>query len=222
MYSQECQDEFVYLLNNKQSGFYLDIGAGDGFMEPNGGNTQYLEEMGWDGILVEGREDYYLAGKDKRKGRFINAMIPNTTIYDLLKDNGSPKTIDYVSMDIDPLTIIALENFPFDEYEFKILTFEHDLYADYVGGIHPNITQGSFIKQKIRSQEMLSHYGYRLLCEDVKAGFWYKPFEDWWVNPKYFTEEFIQNNQFKGRLGGYIVEHLDLSGEIYKKHMYKG
>jgi hypothetical protein len=223
MYSQEAQDEFAYLLNNKQPGFYLDIGAGDGFMEPNGGNTLFLEENGWDGILIEGRLDYYLAGKDRRKGKFVHAMIPDTPLKKILDDNNAPKLIDYISMDIDPVTYIALENFPFDDYEFKILTFEHDLYYGILNdSIHPTVPKEAYIEQKRKSQELLFNKGYRLLCEDVKAGFWYKPFEDWWVNPKYFSEAFINCNQFKGRLGGYIVEHLDLTGEIYSKHTYKG
>jgi hypothetical protein len=33
-------------------------------------------------------------------------------------------------------------------------------------------------------------------------------FEDWWVNPKYFSKEFIENNTFDGQLGTYITSNI--------------
>jgi len=45
MYSQVYQDEVARKLIG-DTGFYVDIGAGDGFNNPNGGNSLLLEEIG--------------------------------------------------------------------------------------------------------------------------------------------------------------------------------
>ena len=197
MYSQAGQDEFVYLLTNKNPGFFLDIGAGDGFDRPNGGNSQFLEENGWNGILIECNEEFYSFGKERRSSTFINARIPDVSILDILDNNNSPKTIDYVSMDIEPSNLIALKTFPFKEYEFKILTFEHDLYM-----LGP--------QQKIESQIILKDLGYICLCDNVKIDG--LTFEDWWINPKYFNSNFIQNNTFREK------EYTDIINKLKEKY----
>jgi hypothetical protein len=127
-------------------------------------------------------------------------MIPQTTIKSILDSNNAPKVIDYVSIDTDPSSMIALNNFPFGEYEFKVMTFEHDLY------------NGNDI-QKILSYELLSSKGYVRLCnnvnipEELGVGLY---FEDWWVNSKYFSKEFIENNSFENDLGRNIVNKIQL------------
>ena len=128
----------------------------------------------------------------------MNVYIPQTQIVDILKDNNAPKVIDYVSVDIDPMSMIGLNNFPFDEYEFKVMTFEHDTYRN-----------GP--EQKELAYALLTEKGYVRLCNNVNVpeaqgvGLY---FEDWWVNPKYFSEEFIANNQFDKCLGPYIIENI--------------
>jgi hypothetical protein len=96
------------------------------------------------------------------------------------------------------MSIIALDNFPFDEYEFKVMTFEHDTYRN-----------GP--EQKEKAYSLLTEKGYICLCNDVRV-----PesmgetnyFEDWYINPKYFTEEFISNNTFNKCLGSDIVKNI--------------
>ena len=197
MYSQAGQDEFAYLLTNKNPGFFLDIGAGDGFNRPNGGNSQFLEENGWNGILIECNEEFYNFGKERRLSKFINAKIPEVSILEILNNNNSPKIIDYISMDIEPLNLIALKTFPFLEYEFKILTFEHDLYM-----LGP--------QQKIESQIILKNLGYICLCDNVKIDG--LTFEDWWINPKYFSNDFIQDNTFIEK------EYVDIINALKEKY----
>lgn len=196
-YAQVCQDRFALELIGP-SGYFLDLGAGWDAVTLNS-NTLLLEEMGWDGISVEGDPTHAERRKSKCiRSKVVCTYIPQTTIKEILDSNNAPKVIDYVSIDIDPVSIDALNNFPFDEYEFKVMTFEHDIYR-------------AGPEQKNQAYELLTSKGYVRLCNNVNVpesmglGLY---FEDWWVNPKYFSQEFIERNTFDGQLGTYITSNI--------------
>jgi hypothetical protein len=203
MYSQVHQDEVAHKLC--KNGFFVDIGAGDGFFDPNGGNSLYLEEMGWSGLLIEGDPNRHMISKANRKSTSILAMIPDYPLEEILKNNNCPNVIDYLSIDIEPSSLIALENFPFSNFRFKFLTFEHDFYAKRDNG-----------KCKDRSFEILTKMGYHCFAENVlipeldghskEECF----FEDWWVNPDFFSSDFLSANDFKQKSGQFILNNIKL------------
>lgn len=196
-YAQVCQDRFALELIGTD-GFFLDLGAGwDGGVLNS--NTLLLEEFGWDGISVDGNPEHANRRRSKCiRSKVICEYIPETTIKEILDSNFAPKVIDYVSVDIEPFSMVALNNFPFDDYEFKVMTFEHDLYA-------------AGPKQKQEAYDLLTSHGYVRLCNNVNVpesmgmGLF---FEDWWVNPKYFSQQFIENNTFDGELGSFITSNI--------------
>ena len=103
-----------------------------------------------------------------------------------------------MSIDIDPVSIVALKDFPIDEFEFKVLTFEHDCYR--IG-----------LEQKSEASQILLNKGYLRLCNDVLAPSQYGDncyFEDWWIHPKYFSSDFVKNNFFDKKPGSYIIENI--------------
>lgn len=197
-YSQVQQDLFVFKLLGK-TGFFVDIGAGWNDEGGLNSNTLLLEKNGWKGLCFEGdpaaaqkRENYCI------NSQVINVYINENNLKDFLKSRNCPKIIDYVTIDIEPYSLVGLKGFPFDEFEFKILTFEHDRY--YLG---PD--------QKNASTKILQDLGYYRICEDVLAPEVFgnnSYFEDWWVNPKYFSEEFLRKNTFIKQTGAYIVTSL--------------
>ena len=64
--SQLNQDIFALLVNNFKEGYFVEIGANDGF---NLSNTEYLESaFGWQGLLIEANPKYKESLK-KRKAR---------------------------------------------------------------------------------------------------------------------------------------------------------
>lgn len=196
-YAQVMQDQFALKLIGK-NGYFLDLGAGWDHSGINS-NTLLLEQYGWDGICVDADPINFNYRKDHCiRAKMFNVYIPNTTIKEILDSSNAPKVIDYVNVDIDPASMIALNNFPFDEYEFKVMTFEHDAYR-----------LGS--DQKDQAYKLLTERGYVRLCDDVNVpeqqgeGLY---FEDWWINPKYFSTEFIQQNHFKQCHGTYIINNL--------------
>jgi hypothetical protein len=91
-------------------------------------------------------------------------------------------SIDFLSLDVDTLSLIVLKKLPLSEYRFKVITIEHDsyLYGD---------------KYKAEQRKILSENGYLLICSNVYV----EPignqpnrsFEDWWVDPKEFDKELL-------------------------------
>lgn len=177
------QDLFVQaLLGNK--GYYLDIGAGDGSGLPCASNTYWLEEIGWNGILIEYDPQYTEEMKRLRPNSQVFCTNALTLDYKaLFKQCNTPKVIDYLSIDIEPTSLAALEKFPFDEYDFKVLTIEHDFY---------NMPQG--IVEKRRLTEWMKNKPYVRIVEDVGLAYRTTNFlEDWYINPKYLHEFRVPN-----------------------------
>lgn len=198
MYSQVYQDEVARKLID-DTGFYVDIGAGDGFHDPNGGNSLFLEEVGWNGILIEGCPFRSSHSKKYRKGLSICAQIPDVKIVDILDQNNCPLIIDYLSIDIEPVSLLGLKEFPLSKYRFKFLTFEHDLY------VNPKEN----IKNKNESFDILTSYGYYRFAEDVTTpNSETRFFEDWWVDLNFFPNDFMEKNSFNKKSGLYILNNL--------------
>lgn len=172
-HSQAAQDEFVYtllygLLGKQDAGYYLEIGGGHPW-EIN--NSCFFERtLGWKGVSIDISKQFKKLWRSSRKNPLL---IEDATQSDYLSILESfPKTIDYLSLDIDGQYNIVLEKIPFDEYTFKIITIEHDSYRF-----------GDVYKEKERS--ILTALGYYLLCPDViypEVGL----FEDWWIHPSVF------------------------------------
>lgn len=173
-FSQAGQDLFVLeMLNNKNNGFYIEIGGADPF---NSNNTFLLEKFfSWQGFSIEFDETLATRFNSMRSNPcFCN----DATAYDYLSKTKSlnfPAQIDYLSVDIDPVqnTYLALKKCPFDQHRFSVITFEHDAY-----------TSGS--KYMELSRTFLESRGYRLVAKNVKC--FGRDFEDWWIDPNVITE----------------------------------
>jgi len=177
--SDARQDEFVAnMLSFKRDGSYVDIGS-CGAVGAN--NSCFFESLGWKGICVE-IEPGYKPTYANRTCCLINQDALQVDYKKVFEENKMPKSIDYLSVDIDTLSIDALMKLPFDEYEFKVITIEHDYYLygeEYKG----------------RQKELLQNLGYEVLCENVmveQPGYGPNlPFEDWWVKPEFFARELL-------------------------------
>ncbi len=188
-YSQAGQDKWVHeLIGDK--GFFVDIGAYDGIQTSN---TYALELAGWGGICVEANEYVLRKCRENRRCKSVfravtnyygiatfegdrinvgNIGVPCCTLTDILLDNSAPRLIDYLSMDIEGHEFTVLEKFPFNEYTFKLMTIEHNLYCD-----------GPAKKNALF--ELLTRNGYVRVVEDAPCldpnPAWYmKPYEDWY------------------------------------------
>lgn len=165
-FSQSHQDLFVTSLI-KEPGFFLDIGSAT----PISGNNSFLLEMnGWNGVLIDRN---ICNSKEIRRNPSIEIDVTKINWEELLITFNVPRVIDYISLDVDDASIDCIKRFPFDKYEFKVLTFETDLYLD-----------GD--NRKNECFNVLNKYGfYDRILENAKYGDW--EFEDWWINTKYIN-----------------------------------
>ena len=175
-YSQCAQDEFVNkILNNKSTGFFIDIGSSHP-VEMN--NSYFFELLGWKGLCFDQLEVANFS--QIRKSKLIVGDASQHDYDKLFIDENVPQIIDYLSLDVDEFTLKVLERIPLQSYQFKVITIEHDWYRF-----------GDALRSEQR--KILTNAGYELLCADVDGTCEGKIFfEDWWVNPCFIKQETIR------------------------------
>jgi|ERR1044072_315150 hypothetical protein len=177
-YSQAGQDRFVMSLikNPTLQPYFLDIGC---HLPRHLNNTLLLEENGWFGLsldILDFHKEWTV-----RKCPFIQADALTFDYKRILEHYGINNVVDYLNVDIEGegLRFKALEQVFKSGYDFKIITIEHDRYRGYA-------------ESEVKPQrDFLIDRGYECICEDVCASG--NPFEDWWVNPKFFEANEYQH-----------------------------
>jgi hypothetical protein len=88
--------------------------------------------------------------------------------------------VDYLQLDCDPpeVTFEILKKIPFDQFKFKIITYEHDYYN----------TDRKELREQ--SREYLKSKGYVLVVNDIAPDEW-RNYEDWWVYPGLVDEKIL-------------------------------
>jgi hypothetical protein len=176
-FSQAKQDQFVYLilyslLDKKDQGTYLEIGAG----APIEINNSYFFEKNfqWKGISIDISEAMTADWKRVRSNPLLSKDALSIDYALLIQD--FPKEIDYLSLDIDSDYDLVLQKLPFDRHLFKVITIEHDVYR--FGDCY-----------RTAERQILSEWGYCLLCSNVSIE--ESVFEDWWVHPSVFSDALL-------------------------------
>lgn len=176
-YSQAGQDKFVSsLIKDDSQHYFLDVGC---WVPKRLNNTLLLEENGWNGISID-----ILDFKREWTARNTPFVMADALALDyevLFNNHKFPSVIDYLNVDIEGegLRFAALKKVFESTRKFKIITIEHDAYRDY------------YETERKPQREFLTKAGYQLVCGDVCATG--NPFEDWWVNPEFFTYEQYQH-----------------------------
>lgn len=195
--SQALQDLFVLTaLNGLQGGYFVEIGASDA---RNLSNTYLLEKFfEWKGTSFDlSLGSFASFKKNRRSAKFVLGDATKLDFEKILKKNRSPRLIDYLSLDIEPMqnTLKALKQIPFSEYRFKVITYETDFYD-------PSIPRHEAEEVRSEARRILSTHGYRLIVGDVclVPG---QPFEDWWIDGSFFEEPWIK--LLESQLGAHEV-----------------
>jgi hypothetical protein len=176
----------LYVNKFKQNGTYIDIGAN----HPSFNNNSFVleQEFNWTGLLVEydkSFEPMYIKDRSKSLYEINDATAVNYK--NILDINNFPKTVDYLSIDLDVnnrstlSTLELFDNTVFDTYKFACTTFEHDIYS------------GDYYDTRRISRQIFNDRGYELVFPDVCV-LWegeYKPFEDWYVHPDLVDMDYI-------------------------------
>jgi hypothetical protein len=186
-YSQCYQDMFVLtILNGLKGGKYLEVGCADPFY---GNNTALLENnFGWTGISIDIDQTMVDKFKQERNNTVIQSDATKVNYSELLKDE---LVWDYLQVDCDPPTVSydVLTKIPFHTHKFKVITFEHDHYADDTQTIRD------------KSRKYLESFGYELVVDNISPDD-YSPYEDWWVHPSLVDANIVKlmkqvNNKVK-------------------------
>lgn len=194
--SQVLQDMFIlYMTDGKKKGTYLEVGAGRPF---HGNNTCLLEEnYNWKGVSVEINPDYAREFHEQRKNTllFTDALKLNYT--KMLKEHFDTNEIDYLQLDLEPAknTFECLLSIPFEQYKFRVITYEHDYYIDFTKSYRE------------KSRRYLQMLGYELVVADVSPD-GISTFEDWWVHPDLINRDAI--NKIKHTEGIVNIKKLML------------
>jgi hypothetical protein len=190
--SQANQDKFAWVMNDRRTnGIFLDVGCNDPVKHSN---TYALEQMGWNGLLVDIQT---IPGLGARKADFLIADAVTAdwpTILDLYLRH---QNIHYLSLDCDEATTSALQRLLALEQRYATITVEHDAYRFGTGN-------------RDRQRALLKQKGYDLVCSDVcippgpgipgQGG----PFEDWWVWPPSVNMQTAEQIRCDGRLHSQI------------------
>lgn len=84
--------------------------------------------------------------------------VETISLTDLLIENNAPKVIDYLSIDTEGSEFEILNAFDFDQFEFKVITCEHNY---------------SYNREKVYN--LLTRHGYRRCFESLSQ------FDDWYI-----------------------------------------
>ena len=180
---------------------------GDMVIKNTGGNKMTISDKLSEGVykclwFVESK-----LNESERKCKFLQADCLNVDYNNLLKDYYTDNTIDYLTLDMEGCgdRFKLLQKIIESNYNFKIITIEHDAYMG-----------ESFVQnEQIPQRKLLEQKGYKLLCANISHDA--NPelyFEDWWINPLYFHEEDIKHLYFKEVNCGKIFEKLNISYEM--------
>ena len=182
---QALQDKFVLNITEfKRNGTFVEIGSNDPIVI----NNTYLLEKGfdWTGVMVEYNKTWEPSYKEKRPGS-IHIMEDATNIDypKVFADAAFPSNIDYLQIDLEVnngSTFKTLQNLDaniFDNYKFRVVTFEHDIY-------HTN-----FLNTRQESRNIFEKRGYLRVFSDVTNN-GQNPFEDWYVHPELVNMGYVK------------------------------
>lgn len=189
------QDAFAAnMLEFKKDGFCVDIGSCHSIIS---NNTYFFQDLGWTSISVEIEPGYNSSYSTRKSGVHLNTNALEVDYKQVFEENEFPKSIDYLSLDVDTISLDVLKILPLDEYRFKVITIEHDRYV--YGDTYSD-----------PQREILKSHGYKLLCSNVyveQPGYEGKefPFEDWWVDPSQFSEELLEKIECDSTLPSKII-----------------
>jgi hypothetical protein len=194
-YADAKQDQFVAnILNFKNDGYCVDIGSNHSIIS---NNTYVFQDSDWTSISIESDGVYNESYSTRKNGVHLNENALEVDYKKIFEEYEFPKSIDYLSLDVDTVSLSVLRILPLHEYRFKVITIEHDQYL-----------YGDTYREPQR--QLLQSHGYLLLCSDVYAeqpGYEGKecPFEDWWIDPSEFSGELIEKIKCDKTLPSVII-----------------
>lgn len=173
-------DEFAArLFDFKKEGTYVDIGSQHSMFH---NNSYYLDvHLDWRGMCLDIDSSFNETFENRKHCTLVNKDCMTVDYKQLFIDCNFPPSIDYLSLDVDVLDLEVAKILPLNDYRFKIIGVEHDFYQ------HGD-------KYRAPQREFFVNAGYTLVCADIyvrNPDFDACSFEDWYLDPTYFSQEVI-------------------------------
>lgn len=168
--SKEGQDDFALALCGPGK-YFVDLGMGDPW---NGNNTVLLEQAGWRGQCFEINLGHCQHCNAARLSPAHCVDLVHESIKNILEVNNAPHVIDFISFDVDKATLPAIGKFPFEDYEFAVMCFEHDSYGN------EDCEAQAAMVARLQPWPKYVRLAIDVSFEDPPGKL--NPFEDWWVN----------------------------------------
>ncbi|GAA5124088.1 hypothetical protein GCM10023212_23390 [Luteolibacter yonseiensis] len=124
-----------------------------------GERVEFIFAEAYGGMARDADSDNH---KDKRQAYADNgntAILTTISLHDFLVEHRAPRIIDYLSIDTEGSEFSILETFPFERWDIRYLTIEHNFTAQ---------------REKIR--KLLESRGYR--CQEAQ-------WDDWYFKPEH-------------------------------------
>ena len=184
LFATHQQDIFALcMLGTENKGVFVDIGCK---YPIHHNNSFLLERYGWKGIGVDMDDWSQLWQQSRPESIFICNNALKLDYKNIFNQKINGNVIDYLSIDTDGLGVSysCLQMIIDTNYEFKVMTIEHDAYT----GEHYEIAH------MIPQRELLKSKGYILVREDAYI-------EDFWVNPKYVSSDIYEKFMYVNKKG---------------------
>ncbi|NBP58189.1 hypothetical protein EBU71_16970 [bacterium] len=118
---------------------------------------------------------------NERKTPFLIKNALEIDYGKIIRELNLGPAVDYLQLDCDPpeVTFEILKKIPFDDFKFKVITYEHDFYN----------TDRKELRED--SRKYLESKGYLLVVNDIAPDEW-RNYEDWYVHPDYIDKNIIE------------------------------
>ena len=135
----------------------------------------------WTGLGIDYNQNFVTEYGQHRTNPCICVDATKVDYDKLLAKIAVDGVVDYLQVDCEPpkVTFDVLMCVPLDKYKFRVISYEHDYYAD---------VSRSY---RAKSRRYLQSFGYQLVVPDVSVD-GISSFEDWWVHPDLVDEKTIE------------------------------
>jgi FkbM family methyltransferase len=110
-----------------------------------GATMTFLEAQNreYSGLEITASNDPEAEIRTKLRG---SSQVQTVTLSDLLHFHGAPRQIDYLSIDTEGAELDALSGLPFEDYDVKMITIEHNYDPDRRTMINNELKKHDFIR----------------------------------------------------------------------------
>lgn len=119
-----------------------------------GERVEFIFAEAYGGMARDADCDTHKGKRDAYRDAGDTATLTTISLHDFLKAHNAPKTIDYISIDTEGSEFSIIETFPFEQWDVRMLTIEHN-----------------FTQQRARIRDLLEARGYQ--CQEAQWDDWF-------------------------------------------------